>query len=78
MRPKLPFPDGTKERMEKLLKEAKTAGEIKRIQCILFRAREDYDNATIAKQIGYSEDSVKNIHSRFLRLGEKCLMEKKK
>lgn len=78
MRPRLPFPEGTKELMEKLLKEAKTASEIKRIQCILFRAREDYDNAQIAKLVGYSEDSVKNIHSRFIRLGEECLIDKKK
>lgn len=78
MRPITPFPEGTKERMEILLKEAKTAGEIKRIQCILFRVREEYDNATIARQIGYSPDSVKNIHSRFHRLGETCLMDKKK
>lgn len=67
MRPKSPFPEGTQEAMEKLLKIAKTAPEIKRIQCILFRTREDYDNPTIAKLVGYTEDSVKNIHSRFLR-----------
>ena len=78
MRPRLPFPEGTKECMEKLLKEAKTVAEVKRIQCILFRAREDYDNATIARQVGYSEDSVKNIHSRFIRIEEKCLTDKKK
>lgn len=78
MRPLTPFPDGTKERMEILLREAKTAGEIKRIQCILFRVREKYDNTTISRLTGYASESIKNIHSRFHRFGEKCLMDKKK
>jgi hypothetical protein len=67
MRPRQEFPEGTKELMEKLLKETKTVIEMKRIQCILFRVREDYDNSIIAKSVGYSEDSIKNIHSKFIR-----------
>ena len=78
MRPRQDFPEGTKELLEKLLKETKTAIETKRIQCILFRVREDYDNSTIAKLVWYSEDSIKNIHSKFIRLWEKSLIEKKK
>jgi len=78
MRPRQEFPEGTKELMEKLLKETKTVIEMKRIQCILFRVREDYDNSIIAKSVGYSEDSIKNIHSKFIRYWEKSLIEKKK
>jgi DNA-directed RNA polymerase specialized sigma24 family protein len=78
MRPRMPFPEGTQEHMEKLLKQAKTAEETKRIQCILLRVREDYENSTIAQLVGYSEDSVKNIHSRFIRHGEVCLLNKQK
>lgn len=78
MRPRIEFPEGTTERLEKILRQAKTSNEIKRIQCILLRARDDQDNTTIAKIVGYSEDSIKNIHSRFLKFGEACLMDKKK
>ena len=78
MRPRTLFPPGTQEMLEKLLKETTTASETKRIQCILLRVRDDADNASISRITGYTEDSIKNIHSRFLRLGESCLLEKPK
>lgn len=78
IRPRQEFSEGTQKLLEKFLKEAKTAIETKQIQCILFRVRDDYDNATIAKLVGYSEDSIKNIHSKFIRFWEKSLIEKKK
>lgn len=78
MKPRQELPEGTQELLEKLLKESRTAIETKRIQCVLFRVRENYDNITIAKLVWYSEASIKNIHSKFIRLWEKSLIEKKK
>lgn len=73
MRPKIEFPAGTAERMEELLKQAKDIIEFKRIQCIYFRAKFDYDAKLISKITGYKLQTVRNIHSSFLKQGEKAL-----
>jgi hypothetical protein len=78
MRPKIDFPEGTADRMEKLLKQAKDISEFKRVQCIYFRAKLDYDAGLISKITGYKLQTVRNIHSSFLKYGEKALNISKK
>lgn len=73
MRPKIEFPKGTTDRMEELLKQAKDISEFKRVQCIYFRAKFDYDAELISKITGYKLQTVRNIHSSFLKYGEKAL-----
>jgi len=73
MRPKTQFIAGTTEKMEKLLKTAKSLNEYKRIQCVYFRAKFDYDAVLIAQITGYKLQTVRNIHSSFLKQGIKAL-----
>lgn len=78
MRPKTRFPDRTEERMEELLKQTKDICEYKRVQCVYFRAKFDYDAKLISKINGYKVQTVRNIHSSFLKYGEKALNITKK
>jgi len=73
MRPKIKFSIGTAEKMEKLLSDAKDLNEYKRIQCIYFRAKFDYNAELIAQITGYKLQTVRNIHSSFLKQGIKSL-----
>lgn len=73
MRPKLPFPDGTTEQMQKLLEEVKDLNSYKRVQCIYFRAKFDYSADLITKITGYKLQTVRNIHSAFLKYGLQAL-----
>lgn len=66
------FPHGTTERMIRLLKKAKTATELKRIQCVLLGSR-NIPSEEIASLVGYNYHWVKEIWIRFRRDGEKIL-----
>ncbi len=78
MRPKLPFPDGTAEKMQNLLGETNDLNSYKRIQCIFFRAKFDYSADLITKITGYKLQTVRNIHSAFLKYGLQALEINKK
>lgn len=78
MRPKLPFPEGTAEEMQKLLEEVKDLNSYKRVQCIYFRAQFDYSADLITKITGYKLQTVRNIHSAFLKYGLQALEINKK
>jgi transposase len=78
MRPKTQFPAGTAEKMEKLLKTTKNTNELKRVQCIYFRVKLDCDAGLIAKMTGYKLQTVRNIHSSFLKQGVKALKIRQK
>ena len=78
MRPKKQFPKGTTEKMEQLLKSSKDLNEYKKIQCIYFRAKFDYDAGLIAQITGYKLQTVRNIQSSFLKEGLKSLKISKK
>ena len=73
MRPKLPFPDGTAEQMQNLLENVKDLNSYKRVQCIYFRAKFDYSADLITKITGYKLQTVRNIHSSFLKYGLQAL-----
>ena len=73
MRPKLPFPDGTVEQMQKLLENVKDLNSYKRVQCIYFRAKFDYSADLITNITGYKLQTIRNIHSEFLKHGLQAL-----
>ena len=73
MRPKKPFPSDTIERIEALLISTRSPYEFKRIQAVYFRAQYDYSAFQIAKMIGLKLQTVKNIHSAYLKYGEASL-----
>lgn len=78
VRPKSKFPKGTASKAERLLSTTKDLQEYKRLQCIYFRAKNDYSAKEIADLTGYSEQTVRDIHSLFLKGGFKALKIKEK
>ena len=73
MRPKKHFPPDTIERMEALLNSTRSIYEFKKIQAVYFRAKYDYNASQIAKMLGLKLQTVKNIHSAYLKDGEASL-----
>ena len=74
MRTPKPFPPETAARMKELLRQAKTLAEGKRIQAILMRALHDSTPAQIAEATGLTINTVRILHSQFLRMGEAVLV----
>jgi transposase len=60
--------------LEQLLKNARRPDERTRIQVILMRAAFSLTPAQIATATGLSVNSVRVLHSRFLRQGDACLI----
>lgn len=77
MRPKKPFPPDTIERMEALLSSTRSIYEFKKIQAVYFRVKYDYNASQIAKMVGLKLQTVKNIHSVYLKNGEASLKSSK-
>ncbi len=73
MRPKKHFPHDTIERMEALLISTRSLYEFKKNQAVYFRAQYDYSASQIAKMVGLKLQTVKNIHSAYLKYGELSL-----
>jgi transposase len=65
------LPSGTIAKLEKRLKEAKSAEDLRRVQTVYYRARFDYPPAQIAEMTGYAVGTVHNIHSDYLEHGDK-------
>jgi transposase len=76
MRPQKPFPRGTVEALQKLLKAARTMADQRRIQAVLMRALDASPPERIAAVTGLSVASVRIIHSRFLREGLSFLRDR--
>ena len=76
MRPQKPFPRGTAEALQKLLKLAKTVADQRRIQAVLMRALDASPPQHIAALTGLSIASVRMIHSQFLREGVSFLKDR--
>jgi transposase len=60
--------------LERLLKHARKTDERTRIQAVLMRAAFSLTPAQIATATGLSINSVRILHSRFLREGDACLV----
>jgi transposase len=73
MRPQKPFPLDTVEKMERLLESSVSVAEYRRIQSVYLRAKYGYDAEQIAEMVGLRLQTVRSIHSAFLRNGEASL-----
>ncbi len=73
MRPARPLPDGAKEELFALLKEAKSKGDFQRIQCLWLRSSLNLPAADIAMAIGWKAGSVRQVQSRYFKEGESAL-----
>lgn len=73
MRPTKPFPTGAAKRLQQLLKQARSVADQRRIQAVLIRALDASPPEHIAAVTGLSVNTVRVLHSRFLREGEAFL-----
>lgn len=73
MRPWKSFPPDTAERMEMLLASSSSAAESHRIQSVYLRAKYGHGAEKIAKMLGLKLQTVRNIHSVYLKNGETAL-----
>ncbi len=76
MRPPKAFPAGCTPRLQQLLKAAKSVAEQRRVQAILMRALDASPPERIALVTGLSINTVRVLHSRFLREGEAFLLDR--
>lgn len=76
MRPPKPFPAGSGEPLQRLLKQAKTVADQRRIQAVLMRALDASTPEHIATVTGLSVATVRILHSRFLRERVACLKDR--
>lgn len=68
------LPEGTGDRLECLLKGTKEAEVLRRIQAIYLRARHGFLPEQIAQITGYSVGTVHNLHSRYLKEGDRVFV----
>ena len=73
MRPQKPFPDNATERLEELLASSSSDSERSRIQSVHLRAKYGYGAERIAEITGLKVQTVRNIHSAYLKDGEESL-----
>lgn len=69
MRPPKQFPEGSVAALKALLKQARTLNDYRRIQAVLMRASGSSTPVEIAQATGLTVNTVRIIHSRFLREG---------
>lgn len=73
MRTQATLPSGVMDVVESKLKQAASVSELKRLQCVLLRAKHNVPIATVADMVGYSVGAVYNILSACHRLGAAAL-----
>jgi len=72
------FPEGAVERLAPLLQQAPTKAEYQRIQAVWLRATLGLSAPQIAQALGWQAQSVRQLHSEYLRHGEAVLHDKPK
>ena len=72
------FPEGAVERLAPLLQQAQTKAEYQRVQAVWLRAMLGLSAAQMAPVLGWQAQSVRQLHSEYLRHGEAVLKDKPK
>jgi transposase len=70
MRPPRPFPDGTLERLQDALKEARHKADFQRVQCLWLRGALGLNANQVAPALGWRPTSVRRLQAQYLRQGE--------
>lgn len=70
MRKLRPFPQGSLEKVQQLLKKAKTKAEFQRILCVWIRLKTNFSAPDIAELVGWCVSSVRRVHALYYRQGE--------
>ena len=72
------FTEGAVERLASLLQQASTKAEYQRFQAVWLRASLGLSAPQIAQALGWQAQSVRQLHSNYLRHGEAVLTSKPK
>ena len=70
MRPPRPFPEGSAERLEQALRQARSKAEFQRVQCVWLRAGLGLNAKQVAQALGWRPTSVRRLQAQYGRLGE--------
>jgi len=70
MRPPRPFPEGSAERLEQALRQARSKAEFQRVQCVWLRAGLGLNANQVAQALGWQPTSVRRLQAQYGRLGE--------
>ena len=70
MRKPRPFPQESLEKVQQLLKKAKTKAEFQRILCVWIRLKTNLSASDIAAIVGWCVSSVRRVHALYYRHGE--------
>jgi transposase len=73
MRPRKAFAEGAADRLEALMREAGTKAEFQRAQSLWLRAALEMPVTEIARAVLLAPNTVRVLHSRYLREGEEAL-----
>lgn len=76
MRPQRSISESAKESLSELLAKTKTKADFQRVQCVWLRALLGLSSVLVAKAIGWSPDTVRQVWSRFFADGESALVGK--
>lgn len=76
MRPQKPFPPKTTERMGRLLESTQSIDQYRRIQSIYLRSKYGFCAEQVAEMVGLQLQTIRNLHSVYLREGEVALQGK--
>ena len=74
MRPSLPIAESDLRVLERLLKEATSKSQMRRIQCVLLRARQGMSSTEVASSVGWSPGWVRQVWSAYLHEGAQSLV----
>ena len=74
MRKRTPLSGDAIERVGALLGQTRTKADFRRVQCVWLRASLGLSNEEIAVVVGLSPNTVRALHSRYLRHGEDALL----
>jgi transposase len=74
MRKHTPLLEGAVERVGALLARTQTKADFRRVQCVWLRGKLGLSNEQIAVAVGWSPNTVRAWHSRYLRYGEDVLV----
>ena len=74
MRRHTPLSAGAVERVGELLARTRTMADFRRVQCVWLRGKLGLSNEQIAVAVGWSANTVRAWHSRYLRHGEAVLI----
>ena len=74
MRTYQPLPCEAKQRVSALLKQTKTKADYQRVLCVWLRVALGLTTDKIAIAIGWKRESVRQVHSTYLKHGEDALI----